>query len=303
MTCRSRWVGLLATFGLVVVANARGEEKILLWPNGAPLAVGETEADRPSLTYFPAKPGRGEGGIAAVILMPGGGYTGLATGHEGADCCRWLNQRGIAGFVLRYRLTPRYQHPAPLLDGQRAIRWVRANAEELGIDPSRIGVWGFSAGGHLASVTATRYDDGDSMASDPVDRVSCRPDLAILCYPLITLRGKYASAFIRYRLLGPNPSDEEVNGLSAETMVNRRTPPAFLFHTSDDETVSWENSILFYQAMRGAGVPAELHLYESGKHGLGLATRHPVLSSWPQRLGDWLELRGFSAARQEPVGK
>ncbi|MFO0948449.1 MAG: alpha/beta hydrolase [Planctomycetota bacterium] len=168
---------------LVQLGMARGDERVLLWPNGAPLAVGETELDRPTLTCFPAKREVRDKPVAAVILMPGGGYTALATGHEGADCCRWLNERGIAGFVLRYRLTPRYQHPAPLLDGQRGVRWVpgeRRTARCRSKPNWRLG--GFSAGGHLASVTST-LDQGDPGASDPIDRVSCRPDLAILCYP------------------------------------------------------------------------------------------------------------------------
>lgn len=269
----------------------RAEETILLWPAGAPGAVGNQAEDRPTLSVFLPDPTRANG--TAVVIFPGGGYTHLATRHEGSDVAAWLNQRGIAGIVLRYRLTPRYPHPAPLADATRAIRHVRANASRWGIDSRRIGIWGFSAGGHLGSLVSTHFDRGDADAADPVARAGSRPDFAILCYPLISLKGNYASAFIRYRLLGPEPAPDLVESLSSETRVNSQTPPTFLFHTADDASVSSEQSLLYYSALRRAGVPAELHIFSSGRHGLGLAPKHPILASWPEQLEQWLAARGL----------
>jgi acetyl esterase/lipase len=195
--------------------------------------------------------------------------------------------------VLRYRIAPRYRHPAPLQDVQRALRLVRTRAAEWNVDPHRVGVWGFSAGGHLASTAATHFDDGKADADDPVDRAGCRPDFAILSYPVITLEPPYAHGGSRQNLLGKSPDAKLVESLCNERQVTARTPPTFLFHTSEDTAVPPENSVLFYLALRKAGVPAELHVYEKGRHGVGLAPADPVLSSWPNLLAAWLDSRGL----------
>jgi acetyl esterase/lipase len=199
----------------------------------------------------------------------------------------------VAAFVLKYRLGPRYHHPAPLQDAQRALRTVRARAKEWNVDPGRVGIWGFSAGGHLASTAATHFDDGNADAADPIDKVGCRPDFAILCYPVITLKPPYAHAGSRKNLLGDKPDPKLLDSLCNETQVTAKTPPTFLFHTNEDSGVPPENSILFYLALRKNKVPAELHVYEKGRHGVGLASGDPILKTWPDRLDGWLRTRGL----------
>lgn len=266
---------------------------VLLWPEdpGAPGAKGNTPADRPTLTItLPTGAGKNR---SAVVICPGGGYGNLAVLHEGAQIADWLKERGICAFMLRYRHAPGYQHPIPLGDAARAVRWVRAHAEEYGVAKDRIGIWGFSAGGHLASTLATHFDEGNPEAGDPIDRQSCRPDFAILCYPVITLKEPFVHRGSRRNLLGESADPALVESLSNETQVTERTPPTFLMHTWEDSPVPPENSILFYSALRKAKVPAELHIYEKGPHGVGLAQKDPVLSSWPERLADWLRLHGI----------
>ncbi len=253
--------------------------------------MGSEPADKPAL-YVHLPPADKANG-AAVIVCPGGGYGHLASTYEGHDVAQWLNSQGIAGFVLKYRIAPRYHHPAPLQDAQRAIRTVRSRAKEWGVDPARIGVMGFSAGGHLASTAGTHFDDGNPKAADPIDRAGCRPDFLVLCYPVITLADPYAHAGSRKNLLGKQPDSQLVELLSNEKQVTPRTPPTFLFHTNADTGVPAENSVLFYMALRKAKVPAELHIYEPGKHGVGLAAGDPTLSNWPQRLAAWLKVRGL----------
>jgi acetyl esterase/lipase len=260
-----------------------------LWPGGAPGAVGNEDADRPSLTIRLAPKANG----AAVVVCPGGGYRNLAMDHEGVQIADWLNARGVSAFILKYRLGPRYRHPAPLQDAQRAIRTVRARAEEFHVAPDRIGIWGFSAGGHLASTAGTHFDAGNPDAADPVDRASSRPDFLILAYPVISLTTQYAHGGSRRNLLGENPDPKLVESLSNDLQVTAKTPPAFLFHTDADQGVPPENSALFYLALRKAGVPAELHIYERGPHGVGLAPKDPVLATWAGRLADWMKLRGL----------
>lgn len=264
---------------------------LLLWPGGAPGAVGEEPADKPSLTpYLPPKDKRCG---AAVVICPGGGYRGLAVDHEGKQVAEWLNSLGVAGFVLRYRLCPRYRHPIPLRDAQRAIRTVRARAKEWGIDSDCIGIMGFSAGGHLASTAGTRFDAGDPTATDPVERAGCRPDFLILGYPVITFTESFRHEGSMRSLLGEAPDPKLLESLSNEKQVTPKTPPTFLFHTDADTGVPPENSVVFYLALRRAGVPAEMHIYERGLHGVGLAPKDPVLSTWPQRCADWLRIRGI----------
>ncbi|MGH9663300.1 MAG: alpha/beta hydrolase [Bryobacteraceae bacterium] len=232
----------------------------------------------------------------AVVVCPGGGYAHLAMEKEGIQIAEWLNARGIAAFVLKYRLGPRYHYPAMLDDAQRAIRTVRANTKEFGVEANRIGIWGFSAGGHLASTTGTHFDAGNPNASDPIDRAGSRPDFMILSYPVITMKDPYVHKGSRRNLLGDNPDPKLEELLSNEDQVTAQTPPTFLFLTNEDKTVPPENSVYFYLALRKAGVPAELHIYEHGPHGVGLAPQDPVLSSWTKRLEDWMRGHGWLAA-------
>jgi acetyl esterase/lipase len=269
---------------------------IKLWPGGAPLAQGTAEEDVPTLTpYYPANPAPTG---TAVIVCPGGSYMRLAMDHEGKQVADWMNMIGITAFVLKYRLGPKYHHPVMLIDAQRAIRYVRSLAPALKLDASRVGIMGFSAGGHLASTTGTFLDDPTpaSIARDEIDRGNSRPDFLILGYPVITLTESYSHKLSRTNLLGPTPEAGLENRLSNDTQVTKNTPPTFLFHTDDDAGVPPENSVTFYLALKRAGVPAELHVYQHGKHGVGLAPSDPVLSTWPARLADWLRVRGLVPA-------
>jgi acetyl esterase/lipase len=260
-----------------------------LYSGAVPGALGTEEADQPTLTYYAAANPTG----AAIVICPGGGYTRLAMDHEGKQIAEWLNARGVAAFVLKYRLGPRYHHPAMLNDAQRAIRTVRSRAAEWNVDPRRIGIWGFSAGGHLASTAGTHFDSGKPDAADAVERVSSRPDLLILGYPVISMT-QFVHRGSRTNLLGENPDPALMEELSNEKRVSPQTPPTFLFHTTDDQAVPVENSVLFYLALRRDGVPAEMHLYENGRHGVGLAPSDPILASWGDRLTDWLRTRKFA---------
>lgn len=288
------FLSLISISWLSRAEKARGfaEEPILLWPNGAPGALGKEPADIPTLTpYFPSKE-KATG--AAIVVCPGGGYSHLAD-HEGRPIAEWLNTLGITAFVLKYRLGPRYHHPAPLLDAGRAIRTVRARATEWQLDPNRIGILGFSAGGHLASSAGTHFDAGPAGAADPIERVSSRPDLMILIYPVITMR-EFTHAGSRRMLLGDNPPEDLVKLLSNDEQVTKETPPAFLVHTADDPGVPVENSLRFAEALRKVRVPVEIHIYEHGPHGFGLGGKDPVLATWPQRCADWLRAHHFVPA-------
>lgn len=282
--------GVLSLASSATAAPASGEP-IVLWPGGAPGAKGKEPRDIPTLTPYLPRPETATG--AAIVVCPGGGYGHLAD-HEGRPVAEWLNSVGVAGFVLKYRIAPHYKHPAPLQDAGRAIRTVRARATEWGIDPKRIGILGFSAGGHLASTAATHFDPGKADAADPIERAGSRPDLAILIYPVITM-GPYTHGGSKRNLLGADPSPEMIELLSNEKQVTRETPPTFLVHTVEDRAVPVENSLLFAAACRKAGVPHELHMYEKGPHGFGLGKGNPILSSWPRRCADWLRLHGFAA--------
>jgi acetyl esterase/lipase len=226
-------------------------------------------------------------------VCPGGGYAHLAMDHEGVQVAAWLNKLGISAFVLKYRLGPKYHFPVELWDVQRAIRYVRLHAKDYGVEPNRIGVWGFSAGGHLASTAGTHFDGGDPNGVAPVDKESSRPDFLILAYPVITFEPPYAHLGSLHSLLGEKPDPELVRSLSNESAVTAQTPPTFLFHTTEDPVVPVENSVHFYLALRRAGVPAEMHIYLKGKHGVGLATDDPVLHTWTERLADWLRVSGW----------
>lgn len=263
----------------------------LLWPNGAPGAVGTQPEDQPSLTIL--LPDKSKAVGTGVVICPGGGYAHLAFDYEGTDIARWFNSLGVAGFVLKYRLGPRYHYPAQFQDVERALRIVRSRAEEFGIAHDRIGVMGFSAGGHLASTAGTHFDSGNPNDSDPTDRASSRPNFMILAYPVITLLPPYAHEGSRRFLLGENPDPELVKKLSNELQVTPQTPPTFIFQTDEDKTVPSMNSVMFYEALHKAGIPAEMHIFERGRHGLGFAKNDPALSIWPTLLEHWLQMHGL----------
>ena len=261
-------------------------ETFPLWEKNVPGALGNGEKDIPTLTIYTAAEGSASG--AAMVICPGGGYGGLAQ-HEGKDYAEWLAKHGITGFVLKYRLgSAGYRHPVMLQDAARAVRMVRARAGEWGLDPNRVGIMGSSAGGHLASTLLTHFDDGNKLSSDLVETQSSRPDLGILCYPVITM-GELTHRGSKRNLLGENPPEELVRLLSNELQVTTNTPPTFLWHTTEDTGVVPENSMLFAMALQKNKVPYELHIYEKGKHGIGLANGHP----WTEQCVRWLKLRGF----------
>jgi len=277
--------------------NMKAGKEMLLWPdgpggkNGAPGAVGDTAADRPTLrVYLPTVPNPTR---TAVVVAPGGGYTHLSMNKEGEDIALWLNEHGVAAFVLRYRLGPVYHHPVEIEDAHRAIRTVRARAAEYGIAADHVGMWGFSAGGHLTATAGTRYDQGNAGSADPIERMESRPDFLVLSYPVVTLEAPLAHAGSRKFLLGDTPDPALVTELSAQNKVTAETPPTFLFSTTDDGTVPVLNSLMFYEALVKAKVPAELHIYQHGPHGVGLAPGFPDLKGWPDLLATWMRARGL----------
>jgi acetyl esterase/lipase len=279
-------------YEITAVDTAHGDREFhLLWPGGAPGALGDDAVDKPKITVYLAPKEKATG--AAVVVCPGGGYRVVAADHEGKQVAEWLNSLGVSAFVLQYRLGERYRHPAPLQDAQRAIRTVRSRAKEWGVLPGRVGILGFSAGGHLASTAATHFDDGQPGAADPVEREGSRPDFAVLCYPVISLYDPPTHSGSRRHLLGEPADPVLVELLSNERQVTPRTPPTFLWSTADDTAVPVENSILFFQALRRAGVGAALHVFPHGKHGLGLAPGDPVVSQWPALCARWMESLGL----------
>lgn len=286
--------------GMVMFSNA--QESRSLWPDGKmpypePTEKGTKEAEAPTLHLYPTKGAKTHTG-AAVVICPGGGYGGLATDHEGRQPAEWFNAQGVSAYVLHYRLgTQGYHYPSQLADVQRAIRWVRANAADQGLDPHRIAVMGFSAGGHLASMAATLFDEKAYDVVDSVDESSARPDFAILCYPVITFDSEVTHSGSRKNLFGPDRDGDEAlaKKLSSELNVTDRTPPTFIFQTDSDTVVPAENAVRFYLALRAHKVPAEMHIYETGPHGVGLYLSDPVLGTWPGHLSAWLRANFFFA--------
>ncbi|SPE55329.1 Alpha/beta hydrolase [Verrucomicrobia bacterium] len=286
-------VAMTASFGWLVALQAQPANPIVLWPEGAPGALGKADKDVPTLTAYLAEPAIATG--AAMVICPGGGY-GMLARHEGEHYARWLNEQGIAGLVLKYRLgSSGYHHPAMLQDAARAVRLVRARAGEWKLDRKRIGIMGSSAGGHLASTLLTHFDAGDATSSDAIERESSRPDLGILCYAVITM-GHFTHQGSKENLLGKAPPAELVQNLSNELQVTKDTPPCFLWHTYEDTVVPVENTLMFAEALRKAGVPFDLHIYQKGAHGLGLGSqewapdrRHP----WTADCSFWLKVQGF----------
>ncbi len=279
------------------ICRAAEPTEELLWPDGAPGALGDEEKDKPKLIIY--LPDREKANGAAIVICPGGGYGGLAMGHEGHDIARWLNSLGVAGFICDYRHRGKgYGHPAPMQDVQRALRTVRARADEFGVDPKRIGVLGFSAGGHLASTADTHFDKGRADADDPIERVSCRPDFAVLCYAVIAFDEPYTHRGSQENLLGKDADPELVRSLSNEKQVTPETPPTFLWSTDEDTAVPAENSVEFYLALRQNKVPAELHVYRQGRHGIGLGANVPGASAWPEACAAWM--KGLGMLEKKP---
>lgn len=281
---------------------------ILLWPEGAPGALGKSEADVPKLFVFPAPsepdatPHHREPLRPAVIVLPGGGYRTLVSEKEGAAEAHWLNTNGVMAFVLEYRLGPRYHFPAPMLDGARAVRYVRSHATELGVDPKRVGLWGFSAGGHLAGYLATVHDGGNPRSTDPVERVSDRPDFAILSYARLSMDPAIPRPTNLEALVGDHPSQEMLSAISIEKHVTKDTSPCFIFSTTADMQVDSLTATAFYDALKRVGVPAELHIFERGPHGIGLGEGYrslPELAIVPTLVRNWLEIHDWTG---EPAG-
>ncbi len=292
------WIFLLMIVLLASVLTAQytmaqvpGKETILVWPDGAPNAVGNTPADKPSITIFLPTAGLVTG--TGVLICPGGGYSHEAMDKEGYKVAEWLNTFGVAGFVLKYRHGERYRYPAPIRDATRAMRIIRHNAAKWHLKTDQIGIMGFSAGGHLASTIGTHFDAGDSASSDPVRRVSSRPDFMILAYPVITMEDSFTHEGSKHELLGKHPDPKLVELLSNEKHVTSRTPPTFLIQATTDPVVPVHNSVAFYMALHKHGVPVEMHLYEKGPHGFGLAQGFPYLKSWPDLCEKWMQHLGL----------
>ncbi len=296
----SRVIFLCVTIAMMLTVTtqqaeaAQSHEVQLLWPDGAPGAKGTEDGDKPSITIYLPPADKANG--AAVVIFPGGGYGHLAMDHEGHQIAEWLNSFGVAGFIVKYRHSRSgagYGHPAPLQDAQRAIRTVRSGAKKWNLDPDRIGIIGFSAGGHLASSAGTHFKTRYSEIKDDIDRVSCRPDFMILMYPVVSFTEWFTHKGSRKNLLGDNPDAELVENLSNEKQVTSETPPTFLVHADDDKAVPPQNSIAFYLALKEAGVPAEMHIYEKGGHGFGPGVGKGSCSSWMLRCSEWMRGRGL----------
>lgn len=270
-------------------------ETIRLWEGAAPGALGDKDQDIPVVAWWPAK--QSAGATAALVVCPGGGYGGLAD-HEGTDYARWLNAQGISAFVLRYRLGSKgYRHPVMLGDAARAIRLVRHDAERFAVDPARVGVMGSSAGGHLALTACLKGDDGAAEAADPVDRQPSRPALGVLCYPVVSMLPEKAHGGSRKNLLGDAPSEDLARELSGELAAHDQTPPLFIWHTWEDASVKLEPILELGLRLKTLGRPYELHVYETGRHGLGLGVRPydgtKPLHPWTLECRRWLSAQGF----------
>ena len=278
-------------FLAVACANAAEQRQIFLWEQNVPNALGNEEKDKPKITVWFPDADKSVG--TAVVVCPGGGYGNLALEHEGKQIGEWFNSFGVTAAVLEYRHRGKgYGHPNPMLDVQRAIRTVRANAQAWKIDPAKIGVLGFSAGGHLAS-TATVHFEEHKNPTDNIDKVSCRPDFSILCYPVILFDTAYTHRGSMNNLIGSDAPKELIEYYSTEKQVTDKTPPTFLFSTYEDTGVPPENCIEFYLALRKHKIPAELHIYQKGRHGLGLAKGTAGTETWSDLCRIWLQNNGF----------
>jgi acetyl esterase/lipase len=265
-------------------------EWIELWQEGAPYTKGTGPEDRPAVKPYILN--RADGNPSAcIVVCPGGGYSGRAA-HESDPIAQWLNSIGVSAVVLRYRVKP-YQHPCPLLDAQRAIRYVRHQADAWNIDANRVGVLGFSAGGHLASSVSVHYDDGQENAADPIEQYSSKPNVQVLCYPVITFDGDFSHKGSRLNLLGEEPDEALIQLLSSEKQVTEDTPPAFIWHTADDRGVVPENSLILAMALLAKKVPHEMHIFEHGRHGLGILNEIPDVQVWTELCERWLIRQGM----------
>lgn len=285
---------MLGLIAATVCAEGPGRSEPL-WPAGAPGSTAQAEGDVPQLIFRQVE---SESPTAGVVILPGGGYHGHAMDHEGYQFAEWFESLGVTSAICTYRLRGKgnegkgYGHPAPMLDAQRAIATLRARAKELNIDPKRIGVIGFSAGGHLCSTVSTHFAEPDPTSKDPIARVSSRPDFAILCYPVIAFDKPYTHKGSQRNLLGEKPAPELIALMSNERQVTERTPPTFLFHTAEDKAVPVENAIEYFIACKKNNVPAEMHIFPEGRHGLGLAKDVAGASQWPKLCEDWLRRLG-----------
>ncbi|MBW8888086.1 MAG: alpha/beta hydrolase [Fibrobacteres bacterium] len=301
----ARRLPAIGTFWAMLAMATLAQQEILLWPKGAPLAngtlsTGTASTGKPSITPFPASKPNG----AAMVIFPGGAYVSLSSTYEGNTPAQWLASKGVSGFVVKYRLGSNgYHHPVEMWDGQRAVRWVHAHAAEYGIDTSRIGVLGFSAGGHLASTVSTHYDNGNPSAADSVDRHPCRPAVSILGYPVITMQSSFTHLQSRDNLLGPNNSQAMIDSLSSEKQVNDKTPPAFLFHAIDDGAVPIKNPQSYYDSLQKHHIPASFMKFDHGGHGFGMADgqqgapNDSVLHTWCDSSLKWMDKQGFFTAK------
>ncbi len=275
---------------LIVAASAAAQTPIRLWEGDAPNALGKEPVDIPIITPYPAAKDIATG--AAVLICPGGGYSTVVDVKEGSAIAEWLNSIGVSAFVLKYRVGPRCGQPNPMLDASRAMRLIRYRAKEWSVDPKRLAIMGFSAGGHLASTIATHFDGGQTDSKDPIERESSRPDLQILVYPVITM-GVNTHGGSRLNLLGTDPTPEMIAFYSNELQVRPDSPPAFIVHSTEDQKVPYEHSLKYAAALAEKKIPFELHLYEKGPHGFGLAKTDPILSTWTAHLAAWLKVHGF----------
>jgi acetyl esterase/lipase len=290
------YLSLLFTSLYASVARSQAPDTLQLWPEGAPGAMGTGPLDVPRISVNLPPKEKATG--AAVVICPGGGYVTLAADHEGKQVAEWFNNLGIAAFVLRYRVNTwdhrKYGYPHAFNDATRAMRLVRSRAAGWGIDPGKIGILGFSAGGHLASTVGTHFDQGKAKAKDLVERAASRPNFLVLIYPVVSFTTEHTHRFSREMQLGRNLDSTLAEYLSNEKHVTTLTPPTFLMHT-DDDGVEPENSVLFYLALRKARVPAEMHIYQKGGHGYGFYPKdNPALATWPDRLRDWLKGQGLT---------
>ena len=288
--------GLLAVVACAAAALA-APEKMTLWTDKAPTGDGQFDTALPTITVY--KPSAETATGTAMVICPGGGYGGLVTGAEGHGIAKWLGEHGIAGIVLEYRL-PKGRPFVPLLDAQRAIRTTRANAKEWGINPERIGIIGFSAGGHLASTAGTHFDEGDAKSTDLIDRISCRPDFAILIYPVVTLVGPAAHVGSKNNLLGKNATPEMAVLFSNEKQVTPKTPPMFLAHAVDDKLVPLENSKMLYEALKAGKIPTQLLELPTGGHGLN-GYKGPSWDAWQTKSLEWLSAQKLLTPIQKPA--
>lgn len=298
-----------ALFGLVFASAAWAAVQpavIDLWPEGVPglkADAGPEKDDgngrysnvhRPTLTVYAPAPGQANG--TAIIYAPGGGYVRVAAGTNGGEITRWLTSLGVTVFVLKYRHAD-YGHPAPLRDALRAVRTVRSRAAEWGVQANRIGMLGGSAGGHLTASAGTLFASAEGRTGAALDAISGRPDFLVLVFPVITMQDPFAHAVSRRALLGEQPTDELRRRLSVDEQVTADTPPTFLVHSSEDTTVPVENSLLFYQGMRRAKAPIELHLYPKGPHGAGMDPKLGPTAEWPRHCESWLRFNGWLPAK------